>query len=63
MLDGCLVSFQVFIITIVLSIPLGVLLSLGRVSGIKPLQAIIGCYVWILCLLRAAIRRYPPAGF
>ena len=48
MLDGCLVSFQVFIITIVLSIPLGVLLSLGRVSGIKPLQALIGCYVWIL---------------
>ena len=48
MLDGCLVSFQVFIITIVLRIPLGVLLSLGRVSGIKPLQALIGCYVWIL---------------
>ena len=39
MMDGCLVSFQVFIITIVLSIPLGILLSLGRVSGIKPLQA------------------------
>lgn len=36
MMDGCLVSFQVFIITIVLSIPLGILLSLGRVSGIKP---------------------------
>ena len=48
MMDGCLVSFQVFIITIVLSIPLGILLSLGRVSGIKPLQALIGGYVWIL---------------
>ena len=45
MMDGCLVSFQVFIITIVLSIPLGILLSLGRVSGIKPLQALIGGYV------------------
>lgn len=48
MMDGCLVSFQVFIITVVLSIPLGILLSLGRVSGIKPLQALIGGYVWIL---------------
>ena len=48
MMDGCLISFQVFIITIVLSIPLGILLSLGRVSGIKPLQALIGGYVWIL---------------
>lgn len=48
MLDGCLVSFQVFIITIVLSIPLGILLSLGRVSGISLLQKIIGFYVWVL---------------
>ena len=48
MLDGCAVSAQVFLITIVLSIPLGVLLSLGRVSSIKPLQKIIGFYVWIM---------------
>ena len=48
MLDGCIVSAQVFFITIVLSIPLGVLLSLGRVSSIKPLQKIIGFYVWIM---------------
>ena len=48
MLDGCVVSAQVFLITIVLSIPLGVLLSLGRVSSIKPLQKIIGFYVWIM---------------
>ena len=32
MLDGCIVSAQVFFITIVLSIPLGVLLSLGRIQ-------------------------------
>ena len=48
MLDGCVVSAQVFFITIVLSIPLGVLLSLGRVSSIKPLQKIIGFYVWVM---------------
>ena len=48
MLDGCIVSAQVFFITIVLSIPLGVLLSLGRVSNIKPLQKVIGFYVWVM---------------
>ncbi len=48
MMEGCITSFQVFIITILLSIPFGVLLSLGRVSGIKPLQKIIGFYVWVL---------------
>lgn len=48
MLDGCVVTAQVFFITIVLSIPLGVLLSLGRVSGIAVLQKLIGVYVWLL---------------
>lgn len=48
MLDGCWISFQVFIITIVLSIPLGILLSLGRVPGISILQKLIGFYVWVL---------------
>ena len=48
MLEGCITSAQVFLITIVLSIPLGVLLSLGRVSGIKILQKVIGFYVWVL---------------
>lgn len=48
MLDGCVVTAQVFFITIVLSIPLGVLLSLGRVSGLAVLQKLIGIYVWLL---------------
>lgn len=48
MLDGCVVTAQVFFITIILSIPLGVLLSLGRVSGLAVLQKLIGIYVWLL---------------
>lgn len=48
MLDGCVVTAQVFFVTIILSIPLGVLLSLGRVSGIAVLQKLIGVYVWLL---------------
>lgn len=48
MLEGCVTSFQVFIITIVLSIPLGMLLALGRVSSIVPLQKAIAFYVWVL---------------
>ncbi len=48
MLEGSVVTAQVFFITIVLSIPLGVLLSLGRVSSIGILQKLIGLYVWLL---------------
>lgn len=48
MLDGSIVTAQIFFITIVLSIPVGILLSLGRVSGIHVLQKLIGLYVWML---------------
>lgn len=48
LLDGSIVTAQIFFITIVLSIPLGVLLSLGRVSGLHLLQKLIGLYVWML---------------
>lgn len=48
LLDGSIVTAQIFFITIVLSIPLGILLSLGRVSGLHLLQKLIGLYVWML---------------
>lgn len=48
MLDGLRTTFEVFVLTIVFSIPLGFLLALGRISSFKPLQAIIAVYVWIL---------------
>ena len=38
MWEGTLETIRLFTITIVLSIPLGVLLALGRVSGLKPLR-------------------------
>ena len=48
MWEGTLETIRLFAITIVLSIPLGVLLALGRVSGFKVLRDIIGVYVWLL---------------
>ncbi len=48
MLDGCVVTGQVFILTIMMSIPLGLMLAFGRVSGIKVLQSLIAFYVWVM---------------
>ncbi len=48
MWEGTLETIRLFAITIVLSIPLGVLLALGRVSAFKPLRDAIGVYVWLL---------------
>ena len=48
MAEGTIVTFQVFIITIVLSIPLGLILALGRISKFKILREAIGLYIWLL---------------
>lgn len=48
MFEGSIVTAQIFFCTIILSLPLGLLLSLGRASNFKPLQALIAFYVWIM---------------
>lgn len=48
MLEGLLVTLKVFIITLTLSIPLGMIVSLCRISNIKLIRACSGIYVWIM---------------
>lgn len=48
MLDGFGVTLQVFVITLVLSLPLGLLLALARISGIKPLGILVEVYIWLM---------------
>ena len=48
MLEGSIVTAQIFFCTIVLSLPLGLLLSMGRASRFKVLQSIIAFYVWVM---------------
>jgi polar amino acid transport system permease protein len=45
--EGLLVTVKLFAITIVISIPLGLIVSLGRVSKFRPLQWIISAYLWV----------------
>jgi polar amino acid transport system permease protein len=47
MLDGTLVTLQMFFITIILSLPLGLLLALGRISRFRVLKSGIGVYIWL----------------
>lgn len=48
MFEGSIVTAQIFFCTIILSLPLGLVLSLGRASRFKPLQSLIAFYVWIM---------------
>lgn len=47
MLQGLKVTLKLFIWTIALSLPLGLILSMGRVSRFKPLSWLINAYLWI----------------
>lgn len=48
MLDGFSVTLQVFFITLIVSLPFGLLLALARISGIKPLSFIVEVYIWLM---------------
>jgi polar amino acid transport system permease protein len=48
LLEGCQVTIEIFAVTLLLSIPLGLLLALGRISSIKPLSKLVEIYNWIM---------------
>jgi polar amino acid transport system permease protein len=48
LLDGTVVTLQMFFSTIVLSLPLGMLLALARLSRFKGLRDAVGVYIWLL---------------
>ena len=47
-LEGLKVTIEIFIITLILSIPLGGIIALGRISKVKIVNSITGVYVLIL---------------
>lgn len=47
MLDGTAVTLQMFFVTILLSLPLGLFVALGRISRFRLLKSSIGFYIWL----------------
>lgn len=47
-LDGLSVTFGTFFVTLILSLPLGMLISLCRVSKNRILRSVSGVYTWVL---------------
>lgn len=47
MLEGSVTTVQVFVLTLVLSLPLGLPIALGSNSRFKPLSFLCKIYVWI----------------
>lgn len=45
---GLQVTLKIFIITIILSMPLGIVMALARISKIKPLSKFMGAYIYVM---------------
>lgn len=48
MLDGATVTLQMFFITLVLSLPFGLILALARLSKYRPLSFLVETYIWLM---------------
>jgi len=48
MMNGANLTLQIFFITLVLSLPLGLLLSLARMSKYRPLSFLVETYIWLM---------------
>ena len=48
MLEGSQVTLEIFCVTLLLALPLGMLAALGRLSGIRPLSRLIELYIWLM---------------
>ncbi|SHH01079.1 amino acid ABC transporter permease [Tepidibacter thalassicus] len=47
MLKGIAVTLKLYIVTAVFSIPLGIIISIGKISGFKALKILLSIYTWI----------------
>lgn len=45
---GLQITLKIFIITIVLSLPLGIVMAIGRISRVAPLKKFMGAYIYIM---------------
>ena len=47
-LSGAKITLEIFLITLALSLPLGLIVALMRLSGVKPLAILMDVYIWIM---------------
>ena len=64
LLQGFLTTFTIFAVTLVAAIPLGLVITFGSASKIKPISLIVRCFVWIIrgtpLLLQILVLVYGP---
>jgi polar amino acid transport system permease protein len=44
---GVGVTLQIYVVTLIFSIPLGIVCAIGKISRFKPIRVILGAYTWL----------------
>lgn len=47
-MQGAEITLEIFFVTLILSLPIGALAALGRISSFKPIRYLMEFYVWIM---------------
>ena len=48
MLEGSEITLEIFLITFLLVLPLGLLIALGHIARFRPLRLLVAAYIWIM---------------
>ncbi len=48
MLEGSEITLEIFLITFLLVLPLGLLIALGHIAKFRPLRLLVAAYIWIM---------------
>jgi len=48
MLEGTQITLEIFVVTLLLSLPLGMLAALGRLSSLKIISRLVEFYIWLM---------------
>ena len=48
MLEGSEITLEIFFVTLIIALPLGMLAALGRLSALKPLARLVEFYIWLM---------------
>ena len=48
LLEGFAMTFKIFILTLALALPLGLVISFGSMTKLKPLRWLVRTFIWII---------------
>jgi len=48
LMSGLWTTFEIFILTLIFSLPLGLIFAFGLLSRFKPVKAVMNVFVWVI---------------